>query len=114
MKHEDGALRVLRSMRYFEHKNKLTQQRTRDLEQQKTFFTRNHDKMKYAEFRKRKLPIGSGPVEAACKTLVKLRMCRSGMRWSRTGGQNILQLRTYVKSNRWESFWELYNQAIAA
>lgn len=114
LKHEDGALRVLRSMRYFEHKNKLTQQRTRDLEQQKTFFTRNHDKMKYAEFRKRKLPIGSGPVEAACKTLVKSRMCRSGMRWSRTGGQNILQLRTYVKSNRWESFWKLYNQAIAA
>jgi len=50
-------------------------------------------------------PIGSGPVEAACKTLVKTRLGRSGMRWSREGGQRILDLRVYVKSNRWDEAW---------
>ncbi|MBN2211618.1 MAG: hypothetical protein JW709_09510 [Sedimentisphaerales bacterium] len=54
------------------------------------------------------MPIGNGPVEAACKTIVKTRLCRSGMRWSRVGGQRILSLRTYVKSRRWDSFWRHY------
>ncbi len=64
--------------------------------------------MTYADFRKRGLPVGSGPVEAACKSVVKTRMCRSGMRWSREGGQKILNLRVFVKSDRWDSFWENY------
>ena len=54
--------------------------------------------------------VGSGPVEAACKTLVKTRLCRSGMQWSWKGGQRILQLRTYVKSKRWDAFWSQYKQ----
>jgi len=64
--------------------------------------------MTYADFRRRGLPIGSGPVEAACKSVVKTRMCRSGMRWSREGGQKILNLRVVVKSDRWDGFWENY------
>jgi len=50
------------------------------------------------------LPI-SGPVEGACKNIVKQRLCRSGMRWSIPGGQTILTLRSIVKSNRWTDFW---------
>lgn len=64
--------------------------------------------MTYADFRRRGLPIGSGPVEAACKSVVKTRMCRSGMRWSREGGQKILNLRVVVKSDRWDGFWKNY------
>lgn len=64
--------------------------------------------MTYADFRARGLPIGSGPVEAAGKTLIKTRMCRSGMRWSRTGGQHILNLRTLIKSDRWTPTWTRY------
>ncbi len=52
----------------------------------------------------RGLPVGSGPAEAACKTIVKQRMCRSGMRWSRTGGQPILSIRAIVKPGRRDSF----------
>ncbi len=70
--------------------------------------------MTYAAFRERGLPIGSGPVEAACKTLVKTRLCRSGMRWSRKGGQRILDLRTYVKSHRWDAFWNEYKTSLFA
>ena len=66
--------------------------------------------MPYATFRKNGWPIGSGPIEAAAKTLVKTRLCRSGMRWTRPGGQHILNLRTYVKSNRWDSAWQHIKQ----
>ena len=110
LKNDNGAQRLLRSITYFERKEKLSNSRQEALRVQRTFFSRNQNKMHYAKFRQRGLPIGSGPVEAACKTLVKTRMCRSGMRWLREGGQNILALRTYVKSNRWDAFWKHFNE----
>jgi hypothetical protein len=115
LKEEDnGAQSVLRSMDYHAQTRKLPAARQKDLATQRTFFKRNKAKMTYADFRRRGLPIGSGPVEAACKTLVKARLCRSGMRWSRAGGQRILDLRTYVKSNRWEAFWQQYKELRSA
>lgn len=78
------------------------------LDTEQTFFARNAHRMAYADFRQNGWPIGSGPVEAACKSVVKTRLCRSGMRWSRDGGQHILSLRTYVKSNRWNAMWKQY------
>ena len=110
LEQDDGAQRVLHSIGYYAKTRALPKSRAKDLAAQRTFFKRNKAKMTYADFRRRGLPIGSGPVEAACKTLVKTRLCRSGMRWSRQGGQRILDLRTYVKSNRWDSFWKNYNE----
>jgi hypothetical protein len=74
-------------------------------------FGAHKTKMQYAAFRARGLPIGSGPVEAACKTVVENRLKRSGMRWSQQGGQNVLNLRTAVKSNRWDTLWGVYQGA---
>jgi hypothetical protein len=105
-----GAESVLRSMSYYLQNRELPKSRMDELEQQKTFFRRNKDKMMYADFLARGLPIGSGLVEAACKSIVKTRLCRSGMRWSRQGGQYILHLRCFVKSNRWDVFWKQYIQ----
>ena len=82
----------------------------RALEQQRTFFANNAHMMTYADFRRRGLPIGSGNVEAACKTLIKQRLCQSGMRWSSEGGQAILDPRTYIKSGRWDAMWKHYNE----
>ncbi|MDR1492221.1 MAG: hypothetical protein LBT05_05835, partial [Planctomycetaceae bacterium] len=59
-------------------------------------------------FRDEGLPIAGGVIEAACKSVVKTRFCRSGMRWSRTKGQAILTLRTILKSERREAFWNVY------
>ena len=112
---EDLAARsVLHSMDYYEQANALPKSRRDALDIQRTFFRRNQAKMTYADFRRRGLPIGSGPVEAACKTLVKARLCRSGMRWTRKGGQRILDLRTYVKSKRWDAFWNEYKKLFVA
>jgi hypothetical protein len=76
-----------------------------------SYFTTHRRRMRYAEYLARGLPIGSGPVEAAAKTVVQGRLKRSGMRWSRDGGQRVLDLRTHVKSDRWESMWSAYLNA---
>jgi hypothetical protein len=111
LKTEEGAAwALLRSIDYHRDTRKLSKSRLEDLRKERTYFKRNKKRMRYAEFRTRGLPIGSGPVEAACKTLVKTRMGRSGMRWSREGGQHILHLRTYNKSDRWDSFWYHYRR----
>jgi hypothetical protein len=111
LKEEDGgAQRVIRSLDYYGGTRKLSQSRREALRVERTFFVNNQHRMEYARFRRHGWPIGSGPVEAACKSVVKTRLCRSGMRWSRTGGQHILTLRTYVKSGRWDAMWKQYKR----
>jgi len=67
--------------------------------------------MNYSENVALKRPIGSGVTEAACKTIVKQRLCQSGMRWKEKGARVILSLKTLVKSSgRWEQFWTRVNQ----
>ena len=91
-------------------KRKRSNTSEKHLNEQRTYFKRNGKRMHYATFRARGWPIGSGPIEAACKTLIKTRLCRSGMRWTRPGGQHILNLRVYVKSNRWDNAWKHIKQ----
>lgn len=105
---DDAPASILRSLDYYGSRQRLGKTRREALSQERTFFQRNQQRMAYASFRRRGLPIGNGPVEAACKTIVKIRLGRSGMRWSRVGGQRILALRTYVKSQRWDCFWHHY------
>ena len=105
---DDAPAAILRSLDYYGSRQRLGKTRREALAQERTFFRRNQQRMNYASFRRRSLPIGNGPVEAACKTIVKTRLGRSGMRWSRVGGQRILSLRTYVKSQRWDRFWHHY------
>lgn len=107
---EDGARRLLRSLDYYGKTKSLEPSERQAFEQQRKFFANNAHMMNYADFRQRGLPIGSGPVEAACKTLVKQRFCRSGMRWSCEGGQAVLDPRTYIKSGRWDTMWKHYNR----
>ena len=78
------------------------------------YFRGNRARMQYATAKARQLPIGSGVVEAACKTLVTQRMKRSGMRWRHAGGQAILTLRGLVQSNRFDHGWRLLAQCYRA
>lgn len=107
LKEDDhGARSVIRSMDYYDDARKLSKSRREALRVERTFFVNNQHRMQYARFRRNGWPIGSGPVEAACKSVVKTRLGRSGMRWTRSGGQHILTLRTYVKSSRWDAMWK--------
>lgn len=67
-----------------------------------TYLDRNADRMRYHRLRANGLPIGSGHVEATCKTLVSVRMKRCGARWKNDGGQAVLSLRSLAKSSRWD------------
>jgi hypothetical protein len=104
----DGPVALLRSMEYYRDRTRLSTSRAQQLAAEVTFFRRNKAMMPYARMLSAGLPIGSGPIESACKNIVKQRLCRSGMRWTRTGGQRILNLRTYVKSGRWSKAWKSY------
>jgi hypothetical protein len=109
---DDGPQRVIRSIDYYAQTKKLSKPRRESLQAERTFFRNNGHRMDYARFRREGWPIGSGPVEAACKSVVKTRLCRSGMRWSRTGGQYILSLRTFLKSDRWDAVWQKYKATL--
>jgi hypothetical protein len=76
-----------------------------------TYFTNHRHQMDYPGFIAAGLPIGSGVTEAACKTLVKQRLCASGMRWKTKGAGIVLSLRTLTQTaGRWTQFWHKIDQ----
>ena len=81
--------------------------RKKKLATELAYFRRHRQRMHYAEAHAQNLPIGSGVVEAACKTLATQRMKRSGMRWRHRGGQAILTFRALHQSERFERAWKL-------
>ena len=67
--------------------------------------------MDYATHMEKNLPIGSGVTEAACKILVKQRLCGSGMHWKNKVAKVILSLQALVQSKgRWQQFWGKIDQ----
>jgi len=70
------------------------------------YFEKNKERMRYADFRKRGLFVGSGVMEAGCRTVVGQRLKQSGMHWTVKGANDIIALRCSLLSNRWEDFWE--------
>ena len=76
------------------------------VEQALGYFVRNVSRMQYGTFRAAGYFIGSGVVEAGCKTVIGGRCKQSGMFWSESGAQNILALRCIHSSHRLEDFWK--------
>lgn len=70
------------------------------------YFEKNKDRMLYDKFRKKGLFIGSGVVEAGCKSVIGKRLKQSGMHWSVRGANSIIALRCCLESGRFEDYWE--------
>jgi len=69
------------------------------------FLLRNAERMRYPAFRRQGLFVGSGVVEAGCKTVIAAPLKRSGMFWSVRGANAIFALRTCRLSRRFEDYW---------
>jgi hypothetical protein len=78
------------------------------------YFERNAERMRYPRFRRQHLFVGSGVIEAGCKTVVASRLKRSGMFWTIRGANAILALRCSLLNGRFEDYWESRRPAIAA
>jgi hypothetical protein len=70
------------------------------------YFETNKDRMRYADYKKQGLFVGSGVIEAACRTIVGQRLKQSGMEWTERGANAIIALRCVEQSNRTEDYWE--------
>jgi len=70
-----------------------------------SYFETNKTRMRYGEFRRMGIFVGSGVVEAGCRSLVHQRLKQSGMRWSLRGAQSVIWLRCHQAGGRWDEFW---------
>jgi hypothetical protein len=70
------------------------------------YFEKNAARMRYPEFRRQHLFVGSGVIEAGCKTVIGQRLKQSGMFWTLRGANAILALRCCHLNARFESYWE--------
>jgi hypothetical protein len=98
-----GVDKVIRALIYLRRKHPR-RQRIREV---LGYFRTHRARMDYAAAVARSLPIGSGVIEATCKTVATQRLKRSGMRWRHAGGQAVLTLRALVQSDRFDHAWRL-------
>jgi hypothetical protein len=112
LKYEKGkAAELLNLMKEVKQEKSHSKNLTEKLQAAITYYENHQHQMDYAEYIEKKYPIGSGVTEAACKTLVKQRLCCSGMRWKEKGAGIILSLRALVLTKeRWSQFWAKLDQ----
>lgn len=70
------------------------------------YFEHNAERMRYPKFRRQHLFVGSGVIEAGCKTVIGSRLKQSGMFWTRRGANAIIALRCCHLNGRFEDYWE--------
>ena len=75
------------------------------------YFERNAERMRYPKFRRQHLFVGSGVIEAGCKTVIGSRLKQSGMFWTVRGANAILALRCCQLNGRFENYWEARHAA---
>src|SRR6266508_2062553 len=106
-----GARKLLEQMKEARDQRQPKGAARKALETSISYFENHLSKMNYARYQKEYLPIGSGVTEAACKTVVKQRLCGSGMKWKQTGVATVIRLRCLILTDgRWQQFWNKISQ----
>ena len=100
---DEGAKAVIDAVARLKRKSPRREQIAKAL----NYLRNNRHRMRYAEWKRAGYMIGSGVVEAACKTLVAQRLKLSGMRWGARGAQAILTMRGWDQSDRFDAAWAL-------
>jgi len=99
---KDGVEKIIRQARQWSARKACQEAVNKAL----GYFERNLPRMQYGTFRRQGYFIGSGVVEAGCKTVIGSRCKQSGMFWSHDGAENILALRCVKSSQQWDRFWK--------
>ena len=95
------ALRVARTL---ESEAQQTPAEAKALQREAGYFQKNWQRMNYQDMREEGWPIGSGMVESGAKQF-KARMAGPGMRWSRSGAENLIPIRKAILSDRFDDLW---------
>jgi hypothetical protein len=77
------------------------------------YYRANRERMRYDEYIRRGLYIGSGAIESAHRTVIQRRMKLSGQRWTSTGAENMLNLRVCSLSGTWNLIEQLIIQPVS-
>lgn len=101
LENDDAATKILGELRRCGCVQKTVGDQ-KPVHQAVTYLENHLELMNYAKARRLGLPIGSGNIEATCKTLIGVRMKRCGSRWNETSGDNIVRLRALALSDRWD------------
>lgn len=103
----DGKIsQVIEELKQNRDKTTLSESAQKLLNKTITYFTNHQHKMDYKTYLEQGLPISTALVESSCGHLVKDRMERSGMRWSLTGAQYMMDIRAVKKNGDWPKFME--------
>lgn len=111
--YEDGADRVRQSLRHYGRKATRAAE-NKGIDKALTYFKNNRTRMGFHAAQLAHLPLATGPTEAAAKSLVGVRMKRSGARYGQHGGQTILTLLAAFKSGRFDTLWNVLGEGYAA
>ena len=107
-----GVNRVLHSAAAFAARRTMGKSRTQKFHKAYNYLRKRTKWMRYSEYKKRHIPLGSGITEAACKTVYTQRLKLSGMRWKRAGAQQILTLRTVLLSRTWQTAYAVCSKLV--
>ena len=99
---------VVKGIRQRITKLSLSGPKRKTLEGVAGYLYRNRTRMRYDEYLANGWPIASGPVEGACKNLIKDRLERSGMRWTEAMAEAIVKLRAIYLSGDFDRYWEFH------
>ena len=105
LKKPNGVFRVLHAAAAMKAQRMLTKPAKKQFQTAYNYLRDRSRHMQYAEFKRLRLPIGSGVTEAACKTVFTQRLKLSGMTWGKPGAQTILNLRVILLSGLWEDIY---------
>lgn len=95
---------VVRGLREMATKRDLTGSKKATVRKVCSYLENNRDRMRYNEYLAKGYPIASGVIEGACRHLVKDRMERAGMHWTRTGAQAMLDVRSVYINGDWDKY----------
>ena len=88
--------------------------RQSEVESQLGYFVHNVGRMRYGSFRKQGFFIGSGVIEAGCRSVIGLRCKQSGMFWTEPGANAVMALRCLNAGGNLDAFWQARHAALAA